>query len=142
MKLKLPPSTQNWISLIGATIALISLFMIVFLSTVTIIIQSERATYLGLVIYILLPAVMVLGLLMIPMGMILKIRKEHKAGVRPGTAWPKIDLNDIHHRNAFMVFAVGTAVFLFLSAIPVSRKLSSVIKMNKPYRENRSRNKQ
>ena len=117
MKLKLPPSTQNWISLIGATIALISLFMIVFLSTVTIIIQSERATYLGLVIYILLPAVMVLGLLMIPMGMILKIRKEHKAGVRPGTAWPKIDLNDIHHRNAFMVFAVGTAVFLFLSAI-------------------------
>ena len=31
MKIKLPPSSQNWISLIGVTIALISLFMIIFL---------------------------------------------------------------------------------------------------------------
>ena len=117
MKLKLPASTQNWTSLIGATIALISLFMIIFLSVVTILIQSERATYLGLVIYILLPAVMFLGLLMIPIGMILKIRKEHKSGKKTVSTWPNIDLNDIHHRNAFMIFAIGTSIFLFLSAI-------------------------
>ncbi len=117
MKLKLPPSTQNWTSLIGATIALISLFMIIFLSVVTIVIESERATYLGLVIYILLPAIMVLGLLMIPIGMILKIRKDHKSEIKTVSVWPNIDLNDVHHRNAFMIFAIGTSIFLFLSAI-------------------------
>jgi nitrate/TMAO reductase-like tetraheme cytochrome c subunit len=117
MKIKLPRSTQNWTSLIGATIALISLFMIIFLATITIVILHERATYLGLVIYILLPAVMVVGLLLIPIGMLLKIREEHKVGKRPGAPWPKIDLNDLQHRNAFFIFSIGTAIFLFLSAV-------------------------
>ena len=115
MKLRLPPSSQNWISLIGATIALISLFMIIFLLAVTVVLE-QRAAYLGLVIYILLPAVMVTGLLLIPIGMWLNMRKRvAKKGTKTG--WPIINLNDIHHRNAFFVFSVGTAVFLFLSAV-------------------------
>lgn len=116
MKLKLPPSSQNWISLVGATIAIISLFMIIFLFSVTVILE-QRATYLGLVIYILLPAVMVVGLVLIPIGMILKIRRDHRTGGKEKSLWPKIDLNDLQHRNAFFVFSIGTAVFLFLSAI-------------------------
>jgi len=116
MKIKLPPSSQNWISLIGATIALISLFMIIFLLAVTVVLE-QRAAYLGLVIYILLPAVMVTGLLLIPVGMWLQIRKRgpKKAGAKVG--WPIINLNEVQHRNAFFIFSVGTAVFLFLSAI-------------------------
>jgi nitrate/TMAO reductase-like tetraheme cytochrome c subunit len=116
MKFKLPPSSQNWISLIGATIAVISLFMIIFLFSVTVVLE-QRAAYLGLVIYILLPAVMIVGLILIPLGMILKIRKEHKTGKIEKTIWPKIDLNNLQHRNAFFVFSIGTSVFLFLSAI-------------------------
>ncbi|UCF64310.1 MAG: NapC/NirT family cytochrome c [bacterium] len=115
MKFKLPPSSQNWISLIGATIALISLFMIIFLLAVTVVLE-QRAAYLGLVTYILLPAVMVTGLLLIPIGMWLNMRKRvAKKGAKAG--WPIINLNDIHHRNAFFVFSIGTTVFLFLSAI-------------------------
>ncbi len=116
MKIKLPRSSQNWISLIGATIALISLFMIIFLFAVTVILE-QRAAYLGLVIYILLPAVMVVGLIMIPVGMFRKTRLEQKKKAPSKTVWPRIDLNDIHHRNAFFIFAIGTSVFLFLSAI-------------------------
>ncbi len=116
MKVKLPASSQNWISLIGATVALVSLFMIVFLFTVTIFLGSQGA-YLGLVTYILLPAVMVAGLVLIPIGMILKIRREHRAGTRAQAGWPRIDLNDPRYRNAFFIFAIGTAIFLFISAI-------------------------
>ncbi|MEJ2049316.1 MAG: NapC/NirT family cytochrome c [Calditrichota bacterium] len=116
MKFKLPPSSQNWISLIGATIAIISLFMIIFLFSVTVVLE-QRAAYLGLVIYILLPAVMIVGLILIPLGMILKIRREHKTGEQERTIWPRIDLNNLQHRNAFFVFSIGTSVFLFLSAI-------------------------
>ncbi len=116
MRFKLPPSSQNWISLIGVTIALISLFMIIFLFSVTVVFE-QRAAYLGLVIYILLPAVMVMGLLLIPVGMLIKMRQVRKTKEKDRAVWPVINLNDIHHRNAFFVFSIGTAVFLFLSAV-------------------------
>ncbi len=116
MKIKLPPSSQNWISLIGATIAVISFFMIVFLFSVTIVLE-QRATYLGLVIYILLPAVMVVGLILIPIGMYLKVRREQRTGEKLESKLPRIDLNDLRHRNAFFIFSIGTTIFLFLSAI-------------------------
>lgn len=116
MKLRLPRSTQNWISLIGATIAVISLFMIIFLFSITVIL-GEQATYLGLVIYILLPSVMVVGLILIPIGMYLKARKDHKAVRKSERDWPIVNLNNSRHRNGFFIFSIGTMVFLFLSAI-------------------------
>jgi hypothetical protein len=91
--------------------------MIIFLATVTIVFLEERATYLGLVIYMLIPAVMVFGLLLIPIGMYLKIKQEQRTGRRTRAPWPAIDLNNIQHRNAFFVFSIGSAVFFFLSAI-------------------------
>jgi len=112
MKFKVPESSRNWISLIGATIALISFFMIVFLFTITSILFQE-ATYIGLVIYILLPAVMIVGLLLIPIGMIIS-RKKVAAHEGP---WPKIDLNDPRYRNSFILFSIFSAIFLFASAL-------------------------
>ncbi len=112
MKLKIPESSHNWISLIGVTIALVSFFMIVFLFAITSIF-FESSTYIGLVIYILLPAVMIVGLLIIPFGMFLSRKKV----VTPGAPWPKIDLNDPKYRNAFMIFSIGSAIFLFASAL-------------------------
>lgn len=116
MKFQLPRSTQNWITLIGATIASISLFMIIFLFTISTVWKQGHA-YVGLVIYIILPAVMIAGLLLIPVGMAVQIRREKKQGITEIPAWPRIDLNDIGHRNAFFIFSIGTTLLLFLSAI-------------------------
>ncbi len=116
MKIKLPASAQNWISLVGATIALISLFMIIFLFTVTLF-REQGGTYLGLVTYILLPVFLVIGLLLIPVGMIIKVRRERKAHHKMEAGWPRIDLNNAQHRHAFFIFTIGTTIFLFLSAI-------------------------
>ena len=112
MKLRIPESSHNWISLIGATIALVSFFMIVFLFAITSIF-FESSTYIGLVIYILLPAVMIVGLILIPFGMFLSRKKV----ATPSAPWPKIDLNDPKYRNAFMIFSIGSAIFLFASAL-------------------------
>ena len=71
MKSMLPPSIKNWLTLSGVIIVLTSLFMIVFLFIVTSIMR-DQAVYLGLVTYILLPAVMIVGLLFIPAGMLLE----------------------------------------------------------------------
>lgn len=116
MKMKLPPSSRNWLSLTGAMIALISLFMIIFLFVITFILD-QGGSYLGLVIYILLPAIMIVGLILIPIGMILQIRQRARGVKIQKRDWPKIDLNDVRHRNAAMIFIIGTTVFLFLSAV-------------------------
>lgn len=116
MKLMLPPSVKNWLSMVGAIIVLTSLFMIVFLFIVTSILR-EQAVYLGLVTYILLPAVMIVGLLFIPAGMLLELRRERNQGVRPESGWPKIDLAEPRYRHAFFIFVIGTCFFVLLSAL-------------------------
>jgi len=116
MKPHFPRSTQNWLTLSGAMIALISLSMIVFLFVISLFSSAEH-TYLGLVIYILLPTVMIIGLLLIPLGMWLTVRKEKRTGKHALPEWPKMDLNDTRHRHAFFIFTIGTTIFLFLSAV-------------------------
>jgi hypothetical protein len=112
MKIKLPQSTHNWLSVTGAMIAVISFFMIVFLFIINVLFL-EGSSYVGLVIYILLPGFLILGLIVIPIGMLLNREKPAK----DATDWPKIDLNDIRHRNALMIFSVGTTIFLLMSAV-------------------------
>jgi len=116
MKIKLPHSTQNWISLIGATIALISFSMIVFLFVISLLLDKGN-TYLGLVMYIALPAVLVIGLILIPVGMYFKNKKDKKKTSDDKKDLPVIDFNNIRTRNAFVIFAVGTAIFLLASAV-------------------------
>ncbi len=114
--MKLPRTTQNWLTLSGATVALISLFMIIFLFVISTFFQ-EGHTYLGLVIYIILPGMLVAGLIMIPVGMF--IHQRHLRKIDPETIppWPYVDLNKPHHRNAFLIFLLGTVIFLFLTAV-------------------------
>ncbi|RMI03664.1 MAG: cytochrome C [Calditrichaeota bacterium] len=116
MKLQLPRSARNWISLTGAIIALISFSMIVFLLVISAI-WRETHVYLGIVTYILLPAVMMLGLVLIPVGMWVQVRRNRRREREALPPLPILDLNNPRHRNAFVVFAVGTAVFLFFSAV-------------------------
>lgn len=115
MKMKLPHSVYNWVSLIGATIALISFSMIVFLFAVSVFI-NEGATYLGLVIYIILPSLLVFGLILIPIGMYFKSKKEKKGEVQD-LRWPIFNLNEERQRNAATIFIIGTTIFLFATAI-------------------------
>jgi nitrate/TMAO reductase-like tetraheme cytochrome c subunit len=116
MKLRLPPSFHNWLSYSGTVISVISIFMFVFLFVLSSIAPSDKA-YAGIVIFIVIPVFIILGLLLIPLGMILKIRRIKKHGASPTTNLPILNLNLPHHRNATIIFIVGTLVFFFLSAL-------------------------
>ncbi len=115
MKIRLPESAYNFVSLIGATIAVISFFMMAFLFIIAQF-HTEGGAYLGLVIYIILPAFLIFGLFLIPVGMYYQKKKRQKSIDADKDRFPKIDLNNIRHRNAFFIFAIGTVVLLFLSA--------------------------
>ena len=114
--MKLPKSFHNWTSISGATIAVIAFFMIIFLFVISMFI-GEGSSYLGLVMYILFPVVLVIGLLLIPIGMLVHNRKIRDKGEVQTKRWPYIDLNYSRHRNAFLIFTFGTVLFLLISAV-------------------------
>ena len=116
MKVRLATYLRNWVSLVGAMIALISLFMIAFLFVVTVF-WGKGGVYLGLVTYILLPGIMISGLILIPVGMVLQARREKRLKRVEEPGWPRVDLNNPKHRNAFFTFSAFTAIFLLMSAV-------------------------
>ena len=96
--------------------ALISLFMIVFLFVISLVFD-QGGSYLGLFIFIVLPVFLVLGLVFIPIGMYFQHRKNKKIKLTKERAWPIFDLNNKPTRNATMIFGVGSLFFLLLSAV-------------------------
>ena len=114
--MKLPGSIYNWTSLIGVVITIVSLFMIGFLLIISVVFD-QGSSYLGLFNYIILPVFLVIGLIIIPIGMVGKIRKERKSDRVQKLRWPLIDFNNQQNRNAFVVFITGSVVFLLISAV-------------------------
>jgi hypothetical protein len=114
--MKLPPSARNWLTIIGSIIAGINLAIIIVLFIISSVFDME-STNLGLFIYVVLPGFMILGLLIIPIGMIRERRKQNKLADRSEAKFPRIDLNDPRHMNAFVIFTISTVIILFLSTL-------------------------
>ncbi len=107
--MQLPASSKNWISITGAVIAVFSLVNMVMLIFVMLLMKHDNP-YIGIILYLVMPGILVLGLILIPVGMWLH-RKKHGEQ----NQWPSIDLNLVHHRNAAIIFVVGSVIVLFVS---------------------------
>ena len=114
--MKLPSSTRNWLTIIGAIIAAINFGLIILLFLISTLFNAD-STNLGLFIYIILPGFLVLGLLLIPVGMLRERRRQHRSGTEGTAPLPRIDLNDPRHKNAFVIFTIATIIILFLSTL-------------------------
>jgi hypothetical protein len=114
--MKLPESSRNWLSIIGAIIAGINLALIILLFIISTIFE-KNSTYLGLFIYLILPAFMAFGLALILVGMLIKRRSIRRSASKDAQLLPRIDLNNPRQRKIFVAFAIGTIVFLFLSTL-------------------------
>ncbi len=115
-KRKFPDLFYNPISMAGAIIASVTFGTILVLMLIDTI-WSALPPYFGIVTYILLPSVMILGLIVIPIGALLERkhwRKAAEAGVPP---LPKIDLNDRQQRTAFFFFSTATLLLMLFTAI-------------------------
>jgi len=115
--MKLPDSARNWTSILGAALALTTLFVIIFLFIISILFDSG-SSYLGLFTFIILPVFLVIGLFLIPIGMIFTSkRKKSIAKTGDQTDWPIINLNLRTTRNALTIFVIGSVIFFMLSGI-------------------------
>ncbi len=113
--MNLPKSTKNLVTIAGTTIAIISFLIILFLFFISTLFESNNS-FLGIFIYMVLPALMVFGLLLIPIGMI-RAKRQEKRKVADAPQYPLFDFNKPSTRNAAIIFLVGTVFLVILSSI-------------------------
>lgn len=115
--MKLPSSIRNWISITGAVLAVFNLAAILSLVVLNTFFNFGGA-YIGLFTFIVLPAFMVGGLILIPIGMRLNAKKAKKA-IEAGEMleWPVLNFNNVATRNAGFIFVFGTVFLLIVSSI-------------------------
>lgn len=113
--MKLPKSIYNWISITGFLLAINSLIVIGMLFTLSLF-STQSNSYMGLFIYIVVPAFLVLGLLLIPIGMYRK-RKKLKVDDVDTSKWPILDLNHKIQRIAVLRISIITLLLLLISAM-------------------------
>jgi hypothetical protein len=102
---------QNFWSITGAILATLgTLFFISFQVIGTIAPTSNP--YIGIWTFLVLPAVLVLGLLLVPMGYILERNRRRKLypDVKEWPRFPQFDPNKRGHLRALGIFVFGTLV--------------------------------
>ncbi len=75
--------------------------------------------YLGIVFFLILPGFFVLGLVLMPLGVFLRRRRERLG--RPIAQWPRIDLNDRWQRNVAFAILVATALNVVVLSLAAYR---------------------
>ncbi len=108
-----PSLMHNVVSLIGATLALVCVANIGFLILIN---ASHPSPYLGILAYMILPAFLALGLILIPIGIASERRRWRKIAPGDIPRLPRIDLNSAAQRQAFAFFVSFTALFVAVSA--------------------------
>ena len=94
------------------------LFLVVFLAD---LFGLHSNPYIGLVFFVMLPGVFVLGLLLIPLGAWLEHRRR-RAGKAPSEVrWPQIDLNNADHRRAAVAIFTLTLVNVVIVSLGAYR---------------------
>ena len=107
---------NNPISLAGGAITTASGVTMIGYWLVEIFGRPNDNPYLGIIFFLLLPALFIAGLILIPVGVVLRRRTLQKAGQIPAE-FPKIDLNDRIFRHGLDIVLVTTIVNLLVVAM-------------------------
>jgi hypothetical protein len=116
MKRRLPNTFYNPVSLVGSAIAFVSLGTVLFLFFVELV-SEQTKPYVGILTYIVLPAFMIFGLFLIPIGMWIERRRRRRSGDKGMPRFPRIDLNEPRQRSLFAFFSISTIFLLLFTAI-------------------------
>lgn len=110
--------TRNPISLVGAAIVTASAILIITLFILGLF-GMEGSPYIGILAYIVLPAIFVFGLLLIPIGIARQRRKDRRAAAEGAAppAFPVLDFNSPKVRNRALVFTALTALNVVILAV-------------------------
>ena len=88
--------TRHPLSIAGALLTTVSALIFIFVFLIDLF-GFHSNPYVGLVFFVILPALFVLGLVMIPLGAVLE-RRRQRLGLAPHRV-PHIDLTNPHHQR-------------------------------------------
>ncbi len=107
--------TRSPLGMIGAAITTASAVLIITLFGLELV-GFQGSPYMGILAYLILPGVFVLGLLLIPVGVWQQRRRERRADAG-APAFPVIDLNRSRIRNWVLVFLSLTLANIVILAL-------------------------
>ncbi len=110
--MKMPKAISNWISILGALFAINALILIVVLF-VHGLLTDHQNPYNGMFTFIIMPAILVIGLIMIPTGMMIKRFRVKKDDQK----WPVLDMNNARQRQKLVLVSILTFLFMIISAV-------------------------
>lgn len=106
----------NLLSVAGMILAIIGASLIVVFIGVEFL-TGYAGAYTGLMVYFAFPAMLIIGLLLIPIGELIERRRRIRRGVEDIEPFPRIDFNEPHQRHKFFFFVVATLCFLVVISI-------------------------
>ncbi|MEE9568213.1 MAG: NapC/NirT family cytochrome c [Candidatus Binatia bacterium] len=104
------------LSLVGGGLVFFSFFSILSMFLIEAILGKANP-YIGIFTYMIYPGLLVMGLLLIPLGMLMERRHRVRGGELP--PYPRIDLNEPRTRGIFL-FVIGGAVLILALISTVS----------------------
>lgn len=107
---------NNPISLTGGAITTGSGFIMLSYWVTELVGRPHANPYLGIIFFLILPALFILGLILIPIGIIIRYSRLRASGTIPQT-YPRIDLNDRTFRHGIDVVLVATVINVLIVAI-------------------------
>ena len=95
------------LSIAGMVLTTISavVFLVVFFAD---LFGMHTNPYIGIVFFLILPGIFIVGLLLIPLGA--WIERRRRAAGKQATEWPRVDLNNPDHRRVAVAIFTLTMV--------------------------------
>jgi NapC/NirT cytochrome c family, N-terminal region len=103
------------VSVVGMVLTTVSavIFVVVFLAD---LFGLHTNPYLGILFFLILPSIFLVGLLLIPLGAWIERRRRRAGKPAAELHWPRIDLNDPHQRRvAVAIFALTMVNVIIVS---------------------------
>lgn len=114
---------NNPISLLGGAITTASGVMMVGYWLMDLIGRGNSNPYLGIIFFLILPMLFILGLALIPIGMYVRYRRLQEKRKIPAV-YPEIDINDRIFRHGIDIVLVATIVNLLVVSVASYRGAS------------------
>lgn len=111
---------NNPVSLAGGAITTASGVTMIAHWVIELVARPTESPYLGIIFLLILPALFILGLLLIPVGIYIRRKKLLKAGMIPAE-FPQIDLNDRVFRHGIDIVLIATIANLLVVSIATYR---------------------
>ncbi len=115
-----PTSTlwENWVTATGAAVALLALLFFV-ISQVVEVLNPAGNPYRGIWEFMVIPAFLVTGLILIPVGWIWERERRRKLypDVPEWHRFPRLDLNNPTQRRVLQIFGIGTLIVIPLIGV-------------------------